>query len=134
MRGGAGESVLFFGAVWTRAPMRPKPNINAMPMPSEIVGLLRSKITFKWDDGHESVFPARDLRLMCRCAQCVEEWSGEPILRSDKVSSHIRAKEIRLVGQYGLSIDWSEMPCANIYNFRDLRDKCPCAVCKPEAP
>ena len=26
-----------------------------MPMPDEIVGLLRSKITFKWSDGHETV-------------------------------------------------------------------------------
>ena len=35
----------------------------AMPMPDEIVGLLRSKVTFKWPDGHESVYGARDLRL-----------------------------------------------------------------------
>ena len=39
-----------------------------MPMPDEIVGLLRSTITFKWADGHETRYRARDLRLACRCA------------------------------------------------------------------
>ena len=28
-----------------------------MPMPEEIVGLLRSTITFKWADGHETTLP-----------------------------------------------------------------------------
>ena len=37
-------------------------------MPIEIVGLLRSTITFVWDDEHSSVYPARELRLACRCA------------------------------------------------------------------
>ncbi len=98
-------------------------------MPTEIVGLLRSRITFKWEDGHASIFPARDLRLMCRCAQCIEEMSGAPLLDPAKVSPNIRAKSIELVGQYGISIEWTENNCSNIYNFRDLRARCPCAAC-----
>src|SRR5947209_2279647 len=37
-------------------------HVPAMPMPVEIVGLLRSTITFVWDDEHKSVYPARELR------------------------------------------------------------------------
>ncbi|MDZ4697178.1 MAG: DUF971 domain-containing protein [Deltaproteobacteria bacterium] len=98
-------------------------------MPTEIVGLLRKNITFRWPDGHESIIPARTLRLKCRCAQCVEEWSGKPLVEPSQIPDHLRAKGIQLVGQYGMSIEWSESPCANIYNFRDLRAMCPCDAC-----
>jgi ATP-binding protein involved in chromosome partitioning len=100
-----------------------------MPMPDEIVGLLRSKITFKWPDGHETVYPARLLRLACRCAMCVEETSGEALLDPKTVPETIRAKGIELVGQYAIQIQWTDNHSAGIYNFRDLRANCPCPAC-----
>ena len=98
-------------------------------MPTEIVGLLRKNITLRWPDGHVSIIPARELRLRCRCAQCVEEWSGKPLVDASQIPDNLRAKMIRLVGQYGMSVEWSQSPCANIYNFRDLRAMCPCDEC-----
>jgi ATP-binding protein involved in chromosome partitioning len=106
-------------------------------MPEEIVGLLRSTITIKWADGHESKFRARDLRLACRCAECIEEMSGRPLLDAAKVPENVRAKAITLVGQYAISIEWSDGHTTGIYNFRDLRANCPCDVCaasRPPAP
>jgi len=90
-------------------------------MPLEIVGLLRRTITFVWPDGQRSQFSARQLRLMCRCAQCIDETSGAPLLDPASVPDDVRAKSMQLVGQYGLSIEWTTKPCANIYNFQDLR-------------
>jgi ATP-binding protein involved in chromosome partitioning len=98
-------------------------------MPEEIVGLLRSKITFKWPNGHESAYAARDLRLACRCAGCIEEMSGRPILDPGTVPPTVRAKSIELMGQYAISIEWSDGHSTGIYNFRDLRRNCPCATC-----
>jgi ATP-binding protein involved in chromosome partitioning len=100
-----------------------------MPMPEEIVGLLRSKITFKWQDGHETIYPARLLRLACRCAMCVEETSGEALLDPKTVPESVRAKGIELVGQYAIQIEWSDNHSTGIYNFRDLRANCPCEAC-----
>ena len=100
-----------------------------MPMPNEIVGLLRSKITLKWSDGHETVYRARDLRLACRCAACIEETSGRPLLDPSKVADTVRAKRIELVGQYAIGIEWSDGHTTGIYNFRDLRANCPCDEC-----
>jgi ATP-binding protein involved in chromosome partitioning len=100
-----------------------------MPIPDEIVGLLRSKITLKWPDGHETVYSARDLRLACRCAGCVEETSGRPLLDPKQVPDNVRAKGIELVGQYAMSIEWSDGHSTGIYNFRDLRARCPCPTC-----
>jgi ATP-binding protein involved in chromosome partitioning len=103
-----------------------------MPMPDEIVGLLRSKITFKWADGHETIYPARLLRLACRCAMCVEETSGKPLLDPTTVAETVRAKGIELVGQYAIQIEWSDNHSAGIFNFRDLRANCPCEACVAE--
>jgi ATP-binding protein involved in chromosome partitioning len=100
-----------------------------MPVPDEIVGLLRSKITFKWTDGHETTYPARVLRLACRCAMCVDETSGEAVLDPKTVPETVRAKGIELIGQYAIQIEWSDNHSAGIYNFRDLRANCACAVC-----
>src|SRR5262249_28806652 len=100
-----------------------------MPMPEEIVGLLRSKITFKWPDGHETTYGARELRLHCRCAGCIEETSGKQLLDPATVPDSVRAKRIDLVGQYAVSFEWSDGHSTGIYNFRDLRAGCPCAAC-----
>ena len=98
-------------------------------MPEEIVGLLRSNITIKWPDGHETRYRARDLRLACRCAMCIEETSGRPLLDPAVVPERVQAKRIELVGQYAISIEWSDGHSTGIYNFRDLRGNCPCDTC-----
>jgi ATP-binding protein involved in chromosome partitioning len=98
-------------------------------MPDEIIGLLRSTITFKWPDGHETKYPARALRLACRCAMCIEETSGRPLLEPKTVPENVRAKGIGLVGQYAITIEWSDGHTTGIYNFRDLRANCPCPEC-----
>lgn len=100
-----------------------------MPMPTEIVGLLRSNITISWQDAHQTIYPARELRLRCRCASCIEEMSGAPLLDPKTVPENVRARSIHLIGQYGISIDWSDGHSTGIYNFRDLRAGCPCPAC-----
>src|SRR5262249_2612670 len=105
-------------------------HVPRMPMPVEIVGLLRSTITFVWEDEHKSVYAARDLRLACRCAQCIEEMTGKPLLDPATVPSSVRARAINLVGNYAMNVDWSDGHNAGIYNFRQLREQCPCDECK----
>jgi ATP-binding protein involved in chromosome partitioning len=100
-----------------------------MAMPEEIVGLLRTTITIKWSDGHETRYPARALRLACRCAGCIEETSGRPLLEPSTIAANVRAKGINLIGNYAIAIEWSDGHTTGIYNFRDLRGNCPCGVC-----
>ena len=63
-----------------------------MSMPDEIVGLLRSTVTFKWPDGHETRYKARDLRLACRCAMCIEETSGRALLEPTTVPPQVSSR------------------------------------------
>ena len=104
-----------------------------MPLPDEIIGLLRARITLKWTDGHETVYTARQLRLACRCAACIEETSGKPLLEPSSVPDTVRAKKIDLVGQYAIQIGWTDGHDTGIYGFRELRRNCPCPECTTAA-
>jgi ATP-binding protein involved in chromosome partitioning len=98
-------------------------------MPVEIIGLNRPDITFVWEDEHETVYPARELRLGCRCARCVEEMTGRPLLDPATVPKDVVAKAIDLVGNYAIGIVWSDGHSTGIYSYRDLRAGCRCAIC-----
>ena len=102
-------------------------------MPLEIVGIDRPEITYEWEDGHTTVHRARDLRLRCRCASCIEEMTGRALLDPRSVPDDLAARAITLVGQYAIGITWSDGHSTGIHNFRDLRESCPCPACSAAA-
>ena len=87
-------------------------------------------LRIEWDqNGHDGFFPARDLRLACPCAGCVEEMSGRPLLNASTVPADIRPLSLALVGAYGLKIQWSDGHSTGIYTFDRLLKSCPCQRC-----
>ena len=87
-------------------------------------------IRIEWDqNGHEGFFPARELRLACPCAACVEELSGRPLLDPGSIPIGILSVTIALVGAYGIKINWSDGHSTGIYTFERLLRSCPCARC-----
>src|SRR5262245_54931815 len=100
-----------------------------MPLPLEIIGLRRPELTLVWEDGHRSVYPASELRRRCRCAMCIEEGTGVPLLDPRTVPENVVAEAIEIVGQYAMTVRWSDGHSTGIYNFRDLRDRCPFDAC-----
>lgn len=87
-------------------------------------------IRIEWDrEGHVGVYPARELRLACPCAACVEEMTGRPLLDPATVPPDVRPVRLALVGNYGLRIDWSDGHGTGIYTFERLRAACPCRRC-----
>lgn len=88
-------------------------------------------LRIEWDQsGHEGFFPARDLRLACPCAACVEEMSGRPLLDPRTIPADIRPVSLALVGAYGLKIQWSDGHSTGIYTFERLLRSCPCPRCR----
>jgi len=79
--------------------------------------------------GHTGFFPARDLRMACPCAACVEEMTGRPLLNPSSVPPDVRPLSLALVGAYGLKIDWSDGHGTGIYTFERLLASCPCPAC-----
>ena len=74
-----------------------------------------------WRDGHVSEYLPRMLRLRCRCAGCVDEITGEPLLDADRVPADVIPLAIRHVGRYALAFDWSDGHSTGIYPFEYLR-------------
>jgi ATP-binding protein involved in chromosome partitioning len=87
-------------------------------------------VLIEWEEGsHQGFFPARELRLACPCAGCVEEMSGRPILDPAGVPPEIRPLSLALVGSYGLRIQWSDGHSTGIYTYVRLLQYCPCERC-----
>jgi DUF971 family protein len=91
-----------------------------------------SELRIRWRDGHVSDFPPRTLRIRCPCAGCVDERTGEQILRPEAVSPAIHPLAIHYVGRYALRFDWSDGHGTGIFPFDYLRRLCPCARCRIE--
>jgi ATP-binding protein involved in chromosome partitioning len=74
-----------------------------------------------WEDGHRSDFDVRDLRLACRCAACVEEMSGRPLLDPKSVRPDVTPRVISSVGNYAIAISWNDGHSSGIHSFEHLR-------------
>ncbi|MFI5316381.1 MAG: DUF971 domain-containing protein [Myxococcota bacterium] len=99
--------------------------------PTSIAQAGPDKLRIVWNDGHESVYPVRLLRLACRCAHCVDEHTGRPLLLAESVPADVRPVRISGVGRYALAFAWSDGHDSGIYTFENLRELCPC--CAPAA-
>lgn len=88
-----------------------------------------ARLRIRWADGHVSEFEPRYLRLECRCAGCVDEVSGRPLLKPEHVPLDIHPLQIEYVGRYALGFHWSDAHRTGIYSFELLRRLCPCAEC-----
>ena len=102
-----------------------------IPVPYVIERLDQGReIRIQWEEqGHVATYSARDLRLACGCAACVEEMSGQPILDPDAVRGDVRALGVRLVGQYAVHFSWSDGHGSGIYPYERLLALCPCDAC-----
>jgi len=77
-----------------------------------------------WADDKECDYRAADLRRACPCAQCVNEWTGERVLKPETVADEVQIRDLTLVGRYAINFRWSDGHETGIYSFRYLRELC----------
>ncbi len=102
--------------------------MTELPIPKQI-HRGEEDIAITWEDDHKSIYPARDLRLRCQCAQCRDEITGLPLLDPDTVPEHISPLKVSLVGRYAIRIDWNDGHSTGIYTYDFLYAICPCDKC-----
>lgn len=91
--------------------IRPGPaSYSKMQQPVPRKADLASPFTFRieWKDGVVHEYAARDLRLSCPCANCIEEGTGRALLDPGTVAKNILLLTSELVGRYGLTFVWSD--------------------------
>ncbi len=79
-----------------------------------------SDVVFKWEDGRTWKINAVHLRSSCQCAVCVDEYTGEKILRDEDIPSDIRMEEATPLGNYALAVSWSDGHSSGIFPYPQL--------------
>lgn len=78
-------------------------------------------LTIRWADETESSFTAATLRRACACAGCVNEWTGEQMLKAESVPDDLTIQKIGIVGRYAVNPQFSDNHETGIYSYKYLR-------------
>jgi DUF971 family protein len=91
------------------------------PLPKSADLVTPFKLRIVWKDGAVTEHGARDLRLRCPCAGCVDETSGRRILDPASVKDDILLLVVEPVGRYALTFTWSDGHRTGIFSWSYLR-------------
>lgn len=86
------------------------------------------KVTFdsnavhiEWPDGAKDSIANFKLRASCQCATCVDEHTGEQKLDVAQIPPDIHPEEVHPLGNYALSIAWSDGHGSGIFSWSYLK-------------
>ena len=107
--------------------------------PVEIQRDYQGMMRVLWDDGHACLYPYSQLRKVCPCATCRElrtqqqQAPANPFQVVTTVTTpDVYPVHLSAVGNYALSIEWSDGHRTGIYPWDMLRAICP--ELRPVAP
>ena len=90
------------------------------------------RLRLTWNDGHTAEYAYDYLRGWCPCAGC-QGHSGK--IRYLPPANPVTVESIKPVGNYAISLAFSDGHGTGIYRYDFLREICPCGPCggAPEA-
>ncbi|MBK7393207.1 MAG: DUF971 domain-containing protein [Chloracidobacterium sp.] len=91
-----------------------------MIQPLQIVEESDSLLAIKWSDDTESKYTAAELRRVCPCASCRDEWTGEKILDEQQITDDLTFTAMSIVGRYALNFVFSDNHDTGIFSFEYL--------------
>jgi DUF971 family protein len=90
--------------------------------PTQIIEESDSEVTIEWSDDKSFFYNASQLRRVCPCAGCVNEWSGERTLKPETIAEGLTFTSIGVVGRYALNFIFSDGHDTGIFSFKYLRE------------
>ncbi len=90
-----------------------------LPTPSSIKPVSDALIVH-WSNGKCSIYAYKRLRLLCPCASCVDEITGEVKVIERTVPDDVVIADYFEVGRYALQFLWSDGHETGIYPYRML--------------
>ena len=100
-----------------------------MPIEPKTIQLNETLVYVEWLDGHNSIHSHRDLRLQCRCASCIEEWTKRPLLDPASIPDDVTVLDHIQIGTYAIQFLFSDAHYTGIYTYDFLREICGCDLC-----
>jgi len=82
------------------------------------------EIQISWDDGTLWTIKAAELRKNCRCALCVDEYTGEKLLKEEDIPADITLDQATPLGNYAIAAHWSDGHSSSIYPYAQLKELC----------
>jgi len=89
--------------------------------PRQIIEESDFEISINWSDEAETKYNAANLRRACPCAGCINEWTGEKMLKAENVADDLSFSSISIVGRYALNFHFSDGHDTGIFSFDYLR-------------
>jgi DUF971 family protein len=83
------------------------------------------RLEVEWADGHTTTYATRELRGLCPCARCVNEVTGVRMHDPSAVAEDLEHSDVRFVGNYALTLRFSDGHDTGIFPFRFLRENDP---------
>ena len=85
------------------------------------------QLRLTWSDGHSGTFDYDYVRGYCPCAACQGHGPSQVVYHPPP--EPVQPETIEPVGNYAISIVWSDHHATGIYRFEFLREICPCSQC-----
>ena len=78
------------------------------------------RLTISWEGNASVTLSVRELRLVCPCAHCIHEVTGQALLDPDSVAEDLTLKDMQPVGNYAYRILFSDGHDSGIYTLDHL--------------
>mmetsp|Transcript_29440 Transcript_29440/g.52715 ORF Transcript_29440/g.52715 Transcript_29440/m.52715 type:complete len:440 (-) Transcript_29440:33-1352(-) len=89
--------------------------------PSVSYNSREDQVVIESPGGSLKTISARELRLKCACAACIDEFSGQQLFKPNQIPTDVHPLKIERKGNYAVAVVWSDGHRSSIYPYTRLQ-------------